>query len=93
MPLVSLCIDLYFLDANSIGEISVIELTQEFIIALICIVSAFLNILNLKDFSRLNVLMFGFFVTILIREFDFLFDKFSHGSWFYLAILSASITV
>ena len=86
-----------YIDTNLFGfkyivEISATEIFQELVLAGICLI----YILNLKDsrnFRRLNILILGFFTVILIREMDFIFDKVSHGSWIYPALVVAIISL
>lgn len=74
---------------NALTEYSVTEIVQELVLFIIAA-------LWLRDARRSaqgrqrNVLIAGFFLTMLFRELDALFDYFAHGSWIWLALLTAA---
>lgn len=74
---------------DKLHEISVTEILQETILAVI----VFIHFRLVKDTEYMrecNVLIGGFFMAMLIRELDALFDFIAHGSWVWFA-LSVSI--
>ncbi|MCI6988144.1 MAG: transporter [Campylobacter sp.] len=83
--LVCIYIDFLITD-KGIGEISVTEITQEFV--LLVIVILFLKIAkNHSENKNSSFLIAGLFLTMLIREFDALFDQIlGHGTWLYFAL-------
>ncbi|MBE3609471.1 transporter [Campylobacter sp. RM12916] len=83
-----LYVDFFVFKLESIGEISLSEITQEMILLIICVIYA-MCIKNKAKFHRLSVLIFGFFTTMLIRELDAFFDEIRHGSWIYPTLLVA----
>lgn len=87
-PVLCLYVDFFVFKLESIGEISLSEITQEMILLIICVIYA-MCIKNKAKFHRLSVLIFGFFTTMLIRELDAFFDEIRHGSWIYPALLVA----
>lgn len=73
---------------NSVGEISVTEFAQELFLLLTG--GLFLNMASKSAAYRGGYLLIaGFFFCLFIREIDFFLDYFSHGSWFYFAMLCA----
>ncbi|CAD7288833.1 hypothetical protein [Campylobacter suis] len=74
-------VDMQIFGLTYIAEESVTEIVQELMVFTVCILYA-CSIKNTKEFLRINILVFGFFTAILIREFDFVFDKISHGTGF-----------
>lgn len=65
---------------NDIPEISLTEVVQEGVLAIIVLI----HFLLAKKYELLrycNILVGGFFLAMLIRELDALFDLISHGSW------------
>ena len=82
-----------FLDARLWGHIpaeSFVEFSQEFLILLS---SALFGYLALKKDRRGLWLVCGFLGCMFIRELDEYFDLIFHGSWFYLAITYAAISI
>ncbi len=77
---------------NEVGEISVTEFTQEGLLLMSAIIMTVLAVRR-PDLRGLFALVAGFFGTMLIREFDFLFDMIWHGFWFWPAITLAIATV
>ena len=72
---------------NSIGEISLTEIIQEFILGII--VSLFIyNSFRYPKIKYGMILIAGFFSCLLIRELDFIMDKMPF-SWFYIAMAIA----
>ncbi|PRD14618.1 hypothetical protein [Pantoea coffeiphila] len=71
--------------SDEVHEASFTEITQELILGVI----VFLFIRHARDSvdqQPIRILVAGFFACMLIRELDFLFDKISHGSWFWFAL-------
>ncbi len=65
---------------NDIPEVSLTEVVQESVLAVIVLV----HLLLARKYAHLrysNILIGGFFLAMLIRELDGLFDLLSHGSW------------
>lgn len=70
---------------DEVHEASFTEITQELILAVIAIL--FLKHSTESAGVRpVRILVAGFFTCMLIRELDFLFDKLSHGCWFWFAL-------
>ncbi|AMH09048.1 hypothetical protein [Klebsiella aerogenes] len=70
---------------NDIPEISLTEVVQEGVLAIIVLI----HFLLAKKYELLrycNILVGGFFLAMLIRELDALFDLISHGSWVWFAL-------
>ncbi|TYG35346.1 hypothetical protein FW755_09755 [Lonepinella koalarum] len=92
IPFLAIAVDLFYFD-NIINEESVVEGLQDVFI----IITIGLFSYNAKRFPQLRqgfVLMAGFFLCILIRESDNIFDRLTgHGSWFYFAITAAIICI
>ncbi|EPC9351925.1 transporter, partial [Klebsiella pneumoniae] len=64
---------------NDIPEVSLTEVVQESVLAVIVLV----HLLLARKYAHLrysNILIGGFFLAMLIRELDGLFDLLSHGS-------------
>ncbi|MBN0038170.1 transporter, partial [Pseudomonas aeruginosa] len=64
---------------NDIPEVSLTEVVQESVLAAIVLV----HLLLARKYAHLrysNILIGGFFLAMLIRELDGLFDLLSHGS-------------
>ncbi|ASM38684.1 MAG: hypothetical protein SPI03_04965 [Campylobacter sputorum] len=78
-------------DINDIAsEYSFIEISQEIILfIIICIY--FYMAKQIYILKHICILIGSFFMCMLIRELDFLFDILHHGSWFYFAIITAII--
>ncbi|WP_193014808.1 hypothetical protein [Proteus sp. FME41] len=77
-------IDILVLD-NGISETSVTEIGQEIIVAIISLfffVKAYQNSEQRGTFT----LIMGFFLCVLIRELDGVFDQIAHGSWVWFAL-------
>lgn len=77
---------------NGISETSVTELGQEIIVAMI---SLFFFIKACKNSEQRGVftLIMGFFLCILIRELDGVFDQIAHGSWVWFALTVAFVCI
>lgn len=85
--LFGLWLDVHVLQ-DKLGEISVTEILQEGMLALI--VGIHFKLVNDSAFMRnCNLLIGGFFLAMLIRELDALFDFISHGSWVWFALISS----
>lgn len=77
---------------NGLGEISITEIVQEIILAII-VVLHFRKAYKTVQQRICNVLIGGFFLTMLIRELDGVFDLIAHGSWFWFALFFAALTL
>ena len=74
---------------NDIPEVSLTEVVQESVLAVIVLV----HLLLARKYAHLrysNILIGGFFLAMLIRELDGLFDFLSHGSWVWFALLATA---
>ncbi len=72
---------------NDIPEVSLTEVVQESVLAVIVLV----HLLLAQSAVRYsNILIGGFFLAMLIRELDGLFDFLSHGSWVWFALLATA---
>ncbi len=74
---------------NDIPEVSLTEVVQESVLAVIVLV----HLLLARKYAHLrysNILIGGFFLAMLIRELDGLFDLLSHGSWVWFALLATA---
>ena len=80
----SLWVDIYFWDYN-ISELSLTEIVQESVLTAIVFIH-FLLARRYKAMRYCNILVGGFFLAMLIRELDALFDLIAHGSWVCLLI-------
>ena len=70
---------------DSVGEISLTEVSQA--LCLLLTVTLFARTAWQQAESRgFYVLVTGFFLCMLIREHDFLFDLIRHGAWVYPAL-------
>ncbi|MFW9047491.1 transporter [Klebsiella sp. C244] len=65
------------------------EVVQESVLAVIVLVH-FLLARNYPHLRYSNILIGGFFLAMLIRELDGLFDILSHGSWVWFALLATA---
>ncbi|HDH1783398.1 TPA: transporter [Klebsiella quasipneumoniae subsp. similipneumoniae] len=74
---------------NDIPEVSLTEVVQESVLAVIVLVH-FLLARNYPHLRYSNILIGGFFLAMLIRELDGLFDLLSHGSWVWFALLATA---
>lgn len=84
-------IDILILD-NGISETSVTELGQEIIVAIICLcffIKAYLD----SEMRGSFTLIMGFFLCVLIRELDGVFDQLAHGSWIWFALTVTFICI
>jgi hypothetical protein len=71
------------------SEVSLTEVVQESILAVIVLV----HLLLARKYAHLrysNILIGGFFLAMLIRELDGLFDLLAHGSWVWFALLATA---
>ncbi len=74
---------------NDIPEVSLTEVVRESVLAVIVLV----HLLLARKYAHLrysNILIGGFFLAMLIRELDGLFDLLSHGSWVWFALLATA---
>jgi hypothetical protein len=72
---------------NSIGEISLTEITQEFLLGIIVCLFIY-NSFRYPKIKYGMILIAGFFSCLLIRELDFIMDKIAF-SWFYIVMTIA----
>lgn len=73
---------------NDIPEVSLTEVVQESVLAVIVLV----HLLLARKYAHLrysNILIGGFFLAMLIRELDGLFDLLS-GNWVWFALLATA---
>lgn len=87
LPVLCLWADISLFNLD-IPEISLTEIVQESVLGGI----VFIHFLLAKkwEFMRYcNILIGGFFLSMLIRELDAFFDLLAHGSWVWFALLSA----
>ncbi|MCE5365837.1 transporter [Klebsiella oxytoca] len=82
-----LWVDIHYWDYN-ISELSLTEIVQELVLATIVVIH-FLLAKQYKSMRYCNILIGGFFLAMLIRELDALFDLISHGSWVWFALIAA----
>lgn len=86
-----LWVDMRFV-GHDIPELSLTEIMQETVLATI----VFLHFRLAKMYESMrycNILVGGFFLTMLIRELDALFDLISHGSWVWFALIAALLAL
>ncbi|MFV0574890.1 MAG: hypothetical protein ACK5NC_05670 [Vibrio sp.] len=87
IPVACVRIDMFHLK-NGLGEVSVTEFFQEFILFIsVCIFGYIAK--NEPETRRAYTLITGFFACLLIREFDEFLDHIVHGFWVYPALLVA----
>lgn len=87
VPVLCLWADIYLFNLD-IPEISLTEIVQETVLGGI----VFIHFLLAKKWAFMrycNILIGGFFLSMLIRELDAFFDLLAHGSWVWFALLSA----
>ena len=70
--------------ATNCGEIGLVELSQELILAGLILGCFKFPISELKLFSKV---LGSFFAIILVRELDFVFDEIDSGFWFKIVIV------
>jgi len=87
----SLWVDIYFWDYN-ISELSLTEIVQESVLTAIVFIH-FLLAWRYKAMRYCNILVGGFFLAMLIRELDALFDLIAHGSWVWFALIAALLAL
>lgn len=77
---------------KGVSETSLTELGQE---GLVFFTVAMLGVSAWRrpESRGFLVLMAGFFLCVLIREWDWLFDKISHGSWVYVAGVTTVVSL
>lgn len=90
LPALALYLDIVYF-AHGVTEYSITEYLQEFCI-LIALLSA-LRWLKVPESRGFYVLVAGFFLVLLIREFDMFLDAIRHGFWKYPAILVALFAI
>ncbi len=88
----SLMMGLIFIDVvwmnNAVHEASFTECAQEIMLGLMALLF-FWRAWRSPSERSMMVLAGGFFCCMLIREMDFLFDEWRHGSWFWFALAVA----
>ncbi len=73
---------------NDIPEVSLTEVVESVLAAIVLV-----HLLLARKYAHLrysNILIGGFFLAMLIRELDGLFDLLSHGSWVWFALLATA---
>ncbi|MFZ5211851.1 transporter [Enterobacter hormaechei] len=86
-----LWVDMRFV-GHDIPELSLTEIMQETVLA--TIVFLHFRLAKMDESMRYcNILVGGFFLTMLIRELDALFDLISHGSWVWFALITALLAL
>lgn len=90
LAILAIYLDVSWLN-NGIKEDSLTEISQEIILALI----VGLYLWQARNPSRRSAmtLIAGFFLCMLIREMDFLFDLLRHGAWVWFALIAAAIAI
>lgn len=86
-----LWVDIHFWDYN-ISELSLTEIVQ----ALVLTTIVFIHFRLAKQYNAMrycHILVGGFFLAMLIRELDALFDLISHGSWLWFALIAALLAL
>lgn len=83
-PLLSIYIDIFILK-DSLRELSVTEIMQEIILMLLVLYYCKPRGYILSQYYS-SPLISGFFLCMLLRELDFLFDFIFHGAWFLCCI-------
>ena len=86
-----LWIDVYMLQ-DKLGEVSVTEMFQELILATIVLIH-FKLVKDSAYMRECHLLIGGFFLAMLIRELDSLFDLISHGSWVWFALIASLVII
>lgn len=84
-------IDILIFDGG-ISESSITEYAQESLLAIICLfffVKAYQN----SQMRGGYTLIMGFFLCLLIRELDSVFDQLAHGSWVWFALTVTFICI
>ncbi len=91
--LIVLClwVDMRFV-GHDIPELSLTEIMQETVLATIVVLHFRLAKMD-ESMRYCNILVGGFFLTMLIRELDALFDLISHGSWVWFALITALLAL
>ena len=77
---------------NGLSETSLTEVVQESILLLIVLIHLIRARKNSAQ-RQCNVLIAGFFLAMLIRELDGVFDMIHHGSWVWFALLSSLVSI
>ncbi|ROR08866.1 hypothetical protein EC836_105296 [Erwinia sp. JUb26] len=78
--------------SDELHEASFTEITQELLLAVIAALFIY-HARKSPEQRPIRILVAGFFCCMLIRELDFLFDKISHGSWFWFALAVAGVSM
>lgn len=87
ITLLCLWLDLHVFN-NNLSEISLTEITQELTLFVIVFIHFYLAIKH-DLFRYCNILVSGFFLAMLVRELDALFDLIAHGCWVWFALAVA----
>lgn len=77
---------------NGLSETSFTEVVQESILFIIVVI----HLVRARKDSAMrqcNVLIAGFFLAMLIRELDAVFDLVRHGSWVWFALVASIVTI
>ena len=77
---------------NGLSEVSLTEIVQESILLLIVLIHLIRARRNSVQ-RQCNVLIAGFFLAMLIRELDAVFDLVRHGSWVWFALLVSVVSI
>lgn len=77
---------------NGLSEISLTEIVQESILLAIVAIHMWLA-RSKQELRQCDILIAGFFMSMLIRELDALFDLISHGCWVWFALTVSAIAV
>jgi hypothetical protein len=84
-------IDVHWLH-NFVYETSLTEATQEIMLAAIALMF-FISAYRQREHRHAKILIGGFFLCMLIREMDFVFDMLRHGAWVWFALAVTLICV
>lgn len=84
-------VDVYFMD-NALHENSVTEILQEIILAGIAVLF-FWCATKRPEIRGGLILIGGFYLCMLIRELDDIFDMIRHGSWLWFALTTAVVCI
>lgn len=77
---------------NGLSEVSLTEIVQESILVFIVLIHL-VAARKQPDMRQCNILIAGFFMAMLIRELDGIFDLLHHGSWVWFALAVSIIAL
>jgi hypothetical protein len=77
---------------DGVSELSITEIAQE-VLLLLSAFLFFVAAIRHPESRGFFVLVGGFFIAMLVRELDFLFDVIHHGSWLYAAISTTAASI